>query len=142
MTSMADLVLGSTEDAQAIVTSEYPLGEYSGVNVDGLSPLHLAALHALLVEGQFDQVLPTYRPIAEASPDGPWLIKLPAEFIEALPHIAPPDQPAMAEQWLQTGPAAEAGWSQHEAQTFLARLVHFAQTASFEGSELYLCAYD
>lgn len=138
---MADLVLGTPDDAQAIVSSDYPLGEYSGVNVDGLDPLHLASLHALLVQGEFDQVVEAYQPIAEGSPSGPWLIQLPPELIEALPHIAPPDLPAVAKEWALTGPAQEVGWSQREAETFLARLVHFARTAAFEGIQLYLCAY-
>ncbi|HLC05418.1 MAG TPA: hypothetical protein VJK02_20470 [Anaerolineales bacterium] len=142
MSSAADLILAASDDIPAIVASDYPLGTFKGVNIDGLDPLKLAALHSLLVHRAFGEVLRDYRPLAQASPKGPWLIKLPDELITFLGKIAPPDQASVAASWASTGEVQEEGWSQENADQFLARLVPLAQTASFEGRNLFLWIYN
>lgn len=142
MTTLADLIVADGSQVQAIVASEYPLGEYPGVNVDGLSPLHIVTLHALRSGGESEQLVAQYAPVAQGSPEGPWLIKIPAELIASLPGIAPQDQPAVARDWAQAGQPLADGWTPQVAETYLAQLVHFARTAAFEAKELYLCAYD
>lgn len=142
MSTLADLVLADSSDAQAIVASDYPLGEFTGVNVDGLNPLHIATLHALRTGGELEQLAEHYKPMAQGSAEGPWLIRIPGELIEQLPHIAPQDVPAVAKEWAAVGQPLADGWTQQTAEAYLAQLVHFARTAAFEGKELYLCAYD
>ena len=142
MGELADLVVADAGDAEAIVASDYPLGTYEGVNVDGLDPLLVAALHSILVDKPFSEVLGEYEPVAQGSPSGPWLVRFPVELIEALAIVHPENQPATAESWAATDQLREAGWTDQDAEAFIARLVHFGQLASFEGKQLYLCAYD
>ena len=142
MSSAADLILASPGDVQAIVESDYPLGKFKGVSVDGLDPLKLAALHWVLVHKALKDILPEYHPVAEASPEGPWLVRIPGELIAALGRIAPPDQASVAAKWASTTQVQEAGWSAQDAADFLGRLVPFAQTAAFEGKALFLWIYD
>ena len=142
MSSAADLILAAPADIQAIVASDYPLGKFKGVSVDGLDPLKLAALHWVLVHKALKDILPEYHPVAEASPEGPWLVRIPGELIAALGRIAPPDQASVAAKWASTTQAQEAGWSEQDAAGFLGRLVPFAQTAAFEGKALFLWIYD
>lgn len=142
MGTLADLVVGAEGDAQSIVESEYPLGDFAGVNVDGLDPLQLAALHSMLTGQSSEQVLAGYQPIASASPAGPWLIRLPVQLIEELPNVAPQDQAEVAAKWAALPDVVQQGWTQQEAEAYLARLIHFARTVAFEGKRLYLCAYD
>jgi hypothetical protein len=142
MGSLADLIVATSGDAEAIVASDYPLGTYKGVNVDGLDPLQIAALHSILSNKELSELLEKYEPIAVGSESGPWLVKFPEELIAALGNIAPDNQTAVGNQWVASDPLREAGWSEQDAVGFLARLVHFAQVVSFEDKELYLCAYD
>ena len=142
MGSLADLIVATSGDAEAIVASDYPLGDYQGVNVDGLDPLQIAALHAVLLSRDITDVISNYEPIAAGSDSGPWLVKIPDEMIEALGKIAPDNQASVGNQWAASDPLREAGWSEQDAVGFLARLVHFAQVVSFEDKELFLCAYD
>ena len=141
MASAADLILAAPNEASSIVASDYPLGVYKGVNVDGLDPLKLAALHALFVQRPFSDLLREYQPIAQASPAGPWLVRLPQELLILLGKIAPPDQPSAAASWSETDQAQEEAWSPEEADRFLSRIIPFAQTAAFEGKDLYLWIY-
>jgi hypothetical protein len=142
MRSLADLILGSSNDAQAIVNSDYPLGTYSGVNIDGLNPLYIVELHALLTEKMFSQLLPDYKPVAEGSTRGPWLIRIPPALIEVLSNLAPHDYSLISIKWASTDRLQEVPWSEQDAENYLAQLVHFSQLAVFEGKEMFLCAYN
>ncbi|HMK07425.1 MAG TPA: hypothetical protein VK449_00165 [Anaerolineales bacterium] len=142
MSSAADLILAGPDDAPRILASEYPLGTFKGVSVDGLSPLELAALYSLLVHKAFDEALRECQPLGQASPQGPWLVRLPAELVESLLHISPQDQASMAARWASTDPTKSAGWTDEQADSFLGRLVPFAQSAAFEGKALFLWIYD
>jgi len=103
---------------QAILTSDYPLGTFKGVNVDGLDPLKLAALHSLFADNAFADILRGYQPIAQASPQGPWLVRLHSQLIALLGNIAPPDQASVAARWASTEQANEEGWSPEDADQF------------------------
>jgi hypothetical protein len=142
MSSLADLIVATSGEVDAIVASEYPLGTFEGVNVDGLDPLQIAALHSLLVDKEFGELLGEYEPVAQGSPSGPWLIRFPGELIAALANIAPQNQASIAAQWASADQLQEAGWSAQDAEKFLARLVRQAQVASFEEKDIFLCAYD
>ena len=141
MASLADLLLAESNDAPAIVASEYPLGTFTGTNVDGLDPLKLAALHSIFTETDFNQLLEHYKPIAKASTSGPWLIQLPGELVAFLAGLAPHDYDSTAAKWASTTQAQEDGWSVRDAEKFLGQVGHFAQVATFEGKEVYLCVY-
>jgi hypothetical protein len=141
MSSAADLLLADTSEASAIVASDYPLGTFKGVNVDGLDPLKTAALHSLLAQKGFADVLREYQPIAQASPGGPWLVRLPSELIMCLTHVSPQDQASLAARWASSDQAQEAGWTEEDADGYLGRLIPFAHTAAFDGKDLYLWIY-
>ncbi len=142
MGSLADLIIALSSDAPAIVASEYPLGTFKGTNVDGLDPFKLAALHTLFTTMDFSDLLKQYQPVAEASASGPWLIKFPDELIAFLADLAPQDFGSTAAKWSATDQVQVEGWSEQEAEQFLARAVNFAQIAVFEGKDVFLWIYN
>ena len=141
MGSLADLILAESSDVPTIVASEYPLGTFTGTNVDGLDPLKLAALHSTFTNRVFSDILGHYAPIAEASTNGPWLIKLPGELIQSLAGLDPQDYTSTAVKRASTDQAQEEGWSEMDAEKFLGQVVHFAQFAVFEGKDVFLWVY-
>jgi hypothetical protein len=141
METLADLIVASLEEAPAVLASEYPLGDYQGVNVDGLDPLKLAGLHAQLARKDVEQLLEAYHPMAESSPTGPWQIRLPAELISVLAGIAPQDIRSVAEAWATTDLVRQEGWSGLEAEKYLARVAHFARLAAYDQKEVFLIVY-
>lgn len=141
MASLADLIVADSSDALAIVASDYPLGTFRGINIDGLDPLKVAALHSLLTGKGFSDVLGHYQPVAEATANGPWLIKFPGELIPLLANLAPQDRGPVAAKWASTDQIREEGWPEQDAEQFLARVVHFAQIAAFERKEVFLYVY-
>ena len=142
MGSLADLIVATSSDAEAIVASEYPLGSFKGVNVDGLDPLQIVALHSVLAGKELTELIGNYEPIAAGSESGPWLVKIPEDLIATLANVSPDNQASIGNQWAALEPLLGAGWSEQDAVGYLARLVHFSQVVSFEKTELFLCAYD
>jgi len=141
MESLADLIIALSDDIPAIVASEYPLGTFKGINIDGLDPIKLAALHSLFTSEDFNNLLEHYKPVAEASASGPWLIKFPDELIAFLADLAPQDQDSTATKWASTDQSQGEGWSEEAAAQFLGRVVHFSQTAAFEEKDVFLWIY-
>ncbi len=142
MGSLADLIVATSNDAEAIVASEYPLGSFKGVNVDGLDPLQIAALHSVLADKELTELLGYYEPIAAGSVSGPWLVKIPEDLIATLANVSPDNQASIGNQWSTSEPLQGAGWSEQDVTGYLAQLVHFSQVVSFDNTELFLCAYD
>ncbi len=142
MGSLADLIVASSNDAEAIVASEYPLGSFKGVNVDGLDPLQIAALHSVLADKTLEELLGNYEPIAAGSDSGPWLVKIPEDLIATLANVSPDNQASIGNQWVTSDALQGAGWSEQDVAGYLAQLVHFSQVVSFDNTELFLCAYD
>lgn len=141
MGSLADLLIASSSDIPAITSSEYPLGTFKGTNVDGLDPLSLAALHVSFSGEDLNQAVEHYKPVAEASPSGPWLIKFPDELVADLANLAPQDHTSMAGKWASTEPLQAEGWSVEDAEGYLGRLTHYAKTAAFDDMEVFLWIY-
>ena len=142
MGSLADLIIALSNDAPAIVASEYPLGTFKGTNVDGLDPLKLAALHALFTAKDVSDLLEHYQPVAEASANGPWLIKFPDELIKLLADLAPQDLASTAAKWVSTDQLQGEGWSEQDAEQCLGGVIHFSKTAAFEGKDVFLWIYN
>jgi hypothetical protein len=141
MGSLADLIMGTSDDTQAIVRSEYPLGTFTGVNIDGLNPLHVAELHSILTDTDFNQIMDHYKPIAVGSKQGPWLVRFPRELLAAIANIAPHDLASVAAQWAATDRLQGEAWSDQDVENYLGQLLHFSQTATFEEKEVFLCVY-
>jgi hypothetical protein len=141
MGSLADLILATHSDVPDIVASDYPLGTFKGTNVDGLDPLMLAALHALLLERPVEEFADQYQPIAEASPEGPWLVKIPSELLEHLSRIAPHDHEVYAEKWAGTSQLLADGWRTEEVEILLEPLILYAQSMSGSDKDLFLWTY-
>jgi len=141
MESLADLLMATSEDIPAIIGSEYPLGSYRGVNIDGLDPLMLVSLHASFAGGDFEPLVKLYHPVAQASETGPWLIQLPAPLTEFLASLQPPDYPQAARAWAQSDQARGGGFEPQVGEKYLGQMAYLAQTAVFDGKQLFLWVY-
>jgi len=141
MEILADLLIASSEDIPTIVASEYPLGEFRGVNIDGLDPLMLVALHASTSGEAFDPLMDSYHPVAQAAESGPWLIKFPGKLTEFLSGVQPPDYPQVARSWVDSYRERGEELAQHEGEKFLGQMCYLAQTATFDGKDLFLWVY-
>ncbi|MDF1500964.1 MAG: hypothetical protein P1P76_10885 [Anaerolineales bacterium] len=141
MGSLADLLQATSADIPDIVASDYPLGTYKGASVDGLDPLMLIALQAMLSGKPTDELVDLYQPVAEASEEGPWLVRIPPELLRILADIAPHDVETFAEKWVQTDQLRDSGWTVEDLAFFLEPLILYAQSIGGSGKELFLWTY-
>ncbi|MGD2058354.1 MAG: hypothetical protein PVF85_12125 [Anaerolineales bacterium] len=141
MGSLADLLLATPADIPDIVASDYPLGSFKGTNVDGLDALMLLALHGMLTQQPLDDLLTNYEPVAQASEEGPWLIKIPASLLTILADVAPHDMDEVASNWVETQQLRGSGWTQGDMRFFIEPLILYAQSLPGSGKELYLWTY-
>jgi hypothetical protein len=141
MGSLADLLLATHSDIPDIIASDYPLGNYKGTNIDGLDPVMLLALHSMLTLKPLEELISCYEPIAQASEEGPWLIRIPPELLALLADIAPHDIEVMAGKWAQTDQLRDSGWTQDDMYFFIEPLILYAQSISGSGKELFLWSY-
>lgn len=141
MEILADLLVASSDDIATIVASEYPLGKFRGVNIDGLDPLMLVALHTSVTGEAFEQLMDSYHPTAQAEESGPWLIQFPGELTEYLSGLQPPDYPLAARSWVESFHEHGEELAQQEAEKYLGQMCYLAQIATFDGKELFLWVY-
>jgi hypothetical protein len=141
MEVLADLLMASSEDIPTIVASEYPLGKFRGVNIDGLDPLMVIALHASITGQAVEELMDSYHPVAHATESGPWLIQFPGTLTEHLSGLQPPDYPQVARVWAESYRARGEELSQVDAEKYLGQMSYLAQTATFDGKELFLWIY-
>jgi hypothetical protein len=141
MGSLADLLLATPDDIPNIVSSDYPLGSFKGTNLDGLDPLMLLALHSMLTQTQIEELVALYDPVAQASEEGPWLIRIPPGLLMLLADIAPHEIDPMAERWVQTEQLRGSGWTQEDMYIFLEALILYAQLISGGEKQLFLWTY-
>jgi hypothetical protein len=141
MGSLADLLLATHDDIPDIIASDYPLGSYKGTNIDGLDPLMLLALHSMLALRPLEELVNSYEPVAQASEEGPWLIRIPPDLLALLADIAPHDIEVMAAKWSDTDQLRDSGWTQDDMYFFIEPLILYAQSIAGSGKELFLWTY-
>jgi hypothetical protein len=79
--------------------------------------------------------------MAEASNQGPWLIRFPQELIHLVADLPPQDHAMAASRWAATERLHREGWADLDAEQMLERIVYVAQTAALEKREAFLCVY-
>jgi hypothetical protein len=110
-------------------------GEY------GIFPEDLAQLHCLLLGRETDfKVLDMYEiAFARDQTHGPWLVRLPDEFVKALSALDMQDVPRLADQWLK---ATDGTISFHQApksvgEVVVGKLAQLARRAIQEDRRMY-----
>lgn len=139
---LADLIVAEKADSEAIVASDYPLETYKGSNADGLDPLMLSELHSLLTGELPGELVAAYRPVAQATEQGPWLIHLPAQIVRSLADVPPQDHPSLASRWAACDRMRDQAADPQWAEMMLERVALLAQSAAYDGKELFLVIYD
>jgi hypothetical protein len=134
---LTDLIMADEGDAEKIVESHYPLGEYPGVDIKGIDSVKLNTFHGILTGKSFEELLPQYSPVAEASEEGPWVFMLPVELVERLSQLDDTSVEETAVKWGTTEEFTLAGWDQSAIVTVLGEIVNLARRATSEGKRLF-----
>jgi hypothetical protein len=137
------LIASETEAASG--AESVPLDGVHGVAVDpdslyGLAEQELGQLHCILLAREYDpDVLRGYEQVYEWSEmHGPWLIRLPDDFVQALAAQSETSTEALARKWADACYAFKANEAPRSwVEKTVARLVRLAQQAARQNKKMY-----
>jgi hypothetical protein len=127
---LTDLVIADEGDAMSIANSQYPLGQFSGIDIKGVDSVKLTKLHSFLSGTTFKELLIQYDPVAEASEDGPWVFILPTDLVDRLASLDEAGIASIATKWGNTEEFRLDKWSQSAVSDVLNRIANLARQAS------------
>jgi hypothetical protein len=79
---LTDLILATEIELAALPEDETPINMFPGIDIKGVGIIELATLHALLTGIDFDAAINAFPMVrGEESDEGPWINRLPDEFI-------------------------------------------------------------
>lgn len=99
---LTDLVVASEEHVAALAESDWPHAGFAAIDIKGIDTVKFGTLHALLMGEAFESILPEYKPIAEASDDGPWVSRVPDRLVRHLAGLSPDERASVAQRWAAT----------------------------------------
>jgi len=115
-----------------------PSREFGGIDVKGIDTVKFGMLHAMLTGRTFDDVLPSYDPVAEVSADGPWVFRLPEELVARLAALSPEERQAAGVKWAATEEFALSGWEEAAVSDGLVEICRLARQAADSRQALFL----
>ena len=134
---LTDLVIADEDDANRIAHSQYPLGEFTGIDIKGIDSVKLTTLHSILSGMPFEDLLAQYKPVIEASEDGPWVFLLPNDIVERLANLDESGITNISDQWGITEEFQLDRWSQNDVTTVLNDIVNLTRQASAQGKHVF-----
>jgi len=136
---LTDLIVATEAELGAIPQDEIPINLFPGVDVKGIGLIELATLHSLVGNAEFDPVLDAFPTIAgQESEDGPWLNRLPDDFVLALAGLANDAVAKLAAEWSQTEEFQGRGWDPEDVEVRLGEIVELARRALQEAKPIHL----
>jgi len=133
---LTDLVIADESDSARIANSQYPLGEFTGIDVKGVDLVKLTTLYSILAGAPFKDVLPQYTQAAEASEDGPWVFLLSTDFVDKLANLGESEIVDIAGRWAKTEEFQLDGWSQNDVTVVLSDIAKLARQASAQNKRV------
>ena len=141
---IAQAVIASPSDAQAVLNSDQPINSWDGFAYKGLDRVGLITLWALVEtddpDNRFDYRLDAVRVITDAD-RGRWVDIIPPEMLAALAKVAALDAAEfdrLGLSWWRTDEFE--GWDEAEVLDLLRLLGDLAESAQIESKTLLLWA--
>ena len=135
---LSDLVVATDGDVGKLLEAVVPSQSFEGTDLKGIDTLKFATLQALLTGHPFEELLPSYRPVATASEEGPWIIKLPSNFVTHLARLTPEERRSVSAKWARTEEFLADRWGPADVDKALERICNFAKKADTSNRSLFL----
>jgi hypothetical protein len=136
---LTDLVIATEADLGGVSPDELPISVFPGVDIKGIGIIELAILHGLLAGKEFDPRLEAFPMVGgQESEDGPWLNRLPQDFVERLAGLDGEHLSSAAAQWRATEEFEHNGWDPEDISQRLGEVCELAKRAVSEGKPIHL----
>ncbi|HEV7704566.1 MAG TPA: hypothetical protein VGO46_09750 [Gemmatimonadaceae bacterium] len=135
---MTDLVVAASGDAERIGKSESPAEEFDGIDIKGIDAVKFGTLHSILTGRSFDDLQPEYEPVVSVSDDGPWVVRLPSDFVARLAALTGAEKQAAVSKWAATEEFELDGWTESDVTEAFDEIAVLARKAKDAGLSLFL----
>jgi hypothetical protein len=135
---LCDLVPGKETDAERIAQAANPSKELGGIDIKGIETVKLAKLHAIVTKKKYKQVSSGYDPVAEGSEEGPWVIPLPKDLVDALVALDAAGRKRAAAEWAKAEEFGLDGWKPAAVTKVLDAMCELAKSARKKKNGLFL----
>lgn len=137
---LSDLILATEADARAVAETDSALRPWPWVDVKGIEHVKLGRLNAILTGEAFNQdfVRSMDRLAAEDPDSGPWVFRLPRDFVHRLAAVDDNRQRKVASLWAQSEEFVADTWGIDDVLAVLRAIIGLAQRARDSGPSLLL----
>ncbi len=127
---LTDIVVADSSEAIAVAQSSVPSRDWEGIDAKGIEHVKLAQLSAILRDESYDPDFVTQiEDLAEVSEEGPWVFRLPQDFVHRLASLSEDQTPVVAEKWAKTEEFILDGWAASDVASVLSDLHRVAEIA-------------
>jgi len=133
-----DLVVAASGDAERIARAESPAADFGGIDIKGIDSVKFGMLHSILTGRSFEDLLPEYEPVVSVSDDGPWVFRLPSDFVARLATLAGDDKQAVVSKWAATEEFVLDRWTASDVAEAFDDIALLARKADDAGHSLFL----
>jgi hypothetical protein len=140
---LTDYLIATEAEAQAGAES-IPLDSEDRIDLKGIQHVPLSHLHCILTGREWSSgIIDEYQLVHEASEDGPWVYRLPADLVARLAGLKENHFDVFAKAWWATEhfqPLGEMneGYEIAEVKEYLIALTKLARRAQERGKMLYM----
>lgn len=96
----SELLLGAVDQADAMANAIDAAKDFDGIRIKGIDPVKLGTLYEKVLKKPSSSL--KMSPIAMASDEGPWVMRVPDTFVKALAKLSAPDRKTIAAWWAKT----------------------------------------
>jgi hypothetical protein len=134
---LADLFIATEDEVEALDPDALPMDHFESFDLAGLTEIEFAALNAqirgLEFEEAFDDITEFW---AMDEVDGPWIVKLEPDFVDALAELSDQSLAGHAHAWATIEELED--WEPSDVLERLEGIVKLAREASREQKSVFL----
>lgn len=99
---LTDLILATSDEAEEIATSDYPLGKWKGIDTKGIDVVPYSILYCLLFNQEWQsEVLDKFPLVSQETNEGPWVSIFPDEMTQTLANLGENESRKIASSWAE-----------------------------------------
>lgn len=135
---LVNIVSADEEDIEAIVESEHPVDEWSGIEARDVDRPKFMALHCLLTGDGLEDAAFAYEPVYIAGGDGPIIFRIPVELTEKLASLEEDALEIVGEELAASEDFEMSNVPVEEVQALVMELAYLARIAQSQDQTLFI----
>jgi hypothetical protein len=134
---LTNIIAAEEDELDAVIQSEHPVEEWSGIERRGIDTGKIVMLHCLLTGDEFDLAVGGYEPV-HADEDSVVVLRLADTAVEKLANLEDDVRETIAEELAATEEFEAEAWDFEEVLALVTDLADLARLAESQGQALFV----